>query len=98
MKLSTDFCTIIHSQDDLIDQIFPDVHRQYTNHEWLAEKAIFEAKNVDINELNFLIQHLLPGDLVLYKSIVTVCDANEAVSYSSEFLNSLDLPGMPPHN
>ena len=42
--LLTDFCTIIHSQNDLIDQIFPDVHRQYTNYEWLAERAILAAK------------------------------------------------------
>jgi ATP-dependent DNA helicase PIF1 len=53
---------------------------------------------VDVNELNIKIQHLLPGDLVSYKSIDTVCDATEAVNYSTEFLNSLYLPGKPPHN
>jgi ATP-dependent DNA helicase PIF1 len=50
---------------------------------------------VDVNELNLKIQHLLPGDLVLYKSIDTVCDA---VNYPTEFLNSLDLIDMSPHN
>jgi hypothetical protein len=30
IHLPTDFCTIIDSQDVLIDQIFPYVHRQYT--------------------------------------------------------------------
>jgi ATP-dependent DNA helicase PIF1 len=53
---------------------------------------------VDINESNFKIQHLLPGDLVSYKSIDTVYDATEAVDYPIEYLNSLDLSGMPPHN
>jgi hypothetical protein len=56
------------------------------------------AKNVDINELNLKVQHLLPGDLVSYKSIDTVYDVTEAVNYPTEFLNSLDLPGMPPFN
>jgi hypothetical protein len=58
----------------------------------VAERAILAAKNVDVNELNLKIQHLLSGDLVSYKSIDTVCDATEAVNYPAEFLNSLDLP------
>jgi ATP-dependent DNA helicase PIF1 len=98
LNIPIDFCTIIDSQDALIDQIFPNVHRQHTNHEWLAERAILAEKNVDVNELNLKIQHLLPGDLVSYKSIDTVCDATEAINYPTEFLNSLNLPGMPPHN
>jgi hypothetical protein len=43
-------------------------------------------------------KRILPGDLVSYKSIDTVCDATEAVNYLTEFLYSLDLPGMPLHN
>ncbi|XP_044596944.1 uncharacterized protein LOC123273568, partial [Cotesia glomerata] len=95
VKLSTDFCTIA---DTLIEQIFPDVHTQYINHEWLAERAILAAKNVDVDNLNLKIQMLLPENLVSYKSIDTVCDDSEAVNFPTEFLNSLDLPGMPPHN
>ena len=68
------------------------------NHEWLAERVILQAKNVDVKDLNFKIQQLLPGELVLYKLIDTVCDASEAVIYPTEFLNSLDLPGMSPHH
>jgi hypothetical protein len=71
---------LISAQDALIDQIFPNVHRKYTNHEWLAERVILVAKNVDVNELNLKIQYLLPGDLGSYKSIDTVCDATEAVN------------------
>jgi ATP-dependent DNA helicase PIF1 len=98
IQLPTYFCTIFDSQDALIDQIFPYVHRQYTNHEWLAERTILATKNEDVNELNLKIQYLLPGDLVSYKSIDTVCDATEVLNYPTEFSNSLDLSGMPPHN
>ena len=44
IKLPTDFNTIIHSQADLIEQIFLDVRRQCTNHELLAERAILAGK------------------------------------------------------
>jgi hypothetical protein len=63
IKLPTDFYTIIYSQNALIDQIFPNVHRQHRQ-EWLAERAILVTKNMDVNELNLKIQNLLPGDLV----------------------------------
>ncbi|GBP88950.1 hypothetical protein EVAR_52289_1 [Eumeta japonica] len=56
------------------------------------------SENVDVDNLNLKIQMLLPGNLVSYKSIDTVCDDSEAVNFPTEFLNSLDLPGMPPHN
>jgi len=98
VKLPTDFCTIADSQGTLIEQIFPDVHTQYINHEWLAERAILAAKNVDVDNINLKIQMLLPENLVSYKSIDTVCNDSEAVNFPTEFLNSLDLPGMPPHN
>jgi hypothetical protein len=53
---------------------------------------------VDVNEFNLKIQHLLPEDLVPYKSIDTLCDPTEAVNYPTEILSSLDLPGKPPRN
>jgi len=98
IKLLTDFCTIINSQNYLIDQIFPNIHTQYLKPKWLAKRAILVAKNVNVNVLIFKIQQLLPRDLVSYKSIDKVCDTNETISYPAVFTNSLDLPGMLPHH
>jgi hypothetical protein len=56
IQLPTDFCKIIDSQDVLIDQIFSNVHRQYTNYKWLAETVILAAKNVDVNQLTVVSQ------------------------------------------
>lgn len=97
IKLPTNFCRIISLQNALIDRIFLDVHKQYKNHEWLTQKTILVGKNLDVNDLNFKIQQLLPDDLVSHKSIDEVCDANKAVDYPTKFLNSLDLSSMPLH-
>ncbi|XP_044597828.1 uncharacterized protein LOC123274310, partial [Cotesia glomerata] len=44
IKLANDFCTIIDSQDALIEPIFLDVYTNYINLEWLAERAMLAAK------------------------------------------------------
>jgi hypothetical protein len=49
-----------------------------------GRKSNFSSKNVNVNELNPIfiqIQHLLPGDLMSFQSIGTVCDTTEAVNY-----------------
>ncbi|XP_050064351.1 ATP-dependent DNA helicase pif1-like [Aphis gossypii] len=98
IKLPDNFCTVVQYKNELIQSIFPDIQNNYLNHEWLSQQAILAAKNVDVGEINFQVQQLLPGDLVSFKSIDTVVDENESVNFLIEFLNSLDIPGMPPHN
>lgn len=88
IKFLNEFYTNIDLLDALIDQIFPNVQRQQSNHEGLSEKSILAAKNQDINKINLMIQNLLSEDLVSYKSTIFIL----------QFFNSLDLPGVPSHN
>ncbi|XP_026471532.1 uncharacterized protein LOC113375801 [Ctenocephalides felis] len=67
------------------------------DHEWLQERAILAATNLDVHEINLKIQQILPGYEFTFKLVDTVIDPDEIVNYPVEFLNSLDLPGMPPH-
>ncbi|XP_054710866.1 ATP-dependent DNA helicase pif1-like [Uloborus diversus] len=98
IKLPDDFCTAVETKSKLIESVFPDILNNYLNHNWLCNRAILAARNVDVDEINFQIQQLLPGNLMSFNSIDTVVDENEAVNFPTEFLNSLDIPGMPPHN
>ncbi|GFS84158.1 hypothetical protein TNCV_2365311 [Trichonephila clavipes] len=63
----------------------------------LLTRALLAAKNIDVNTINFTIQHGIPSETTTYKSIDTVENQDEVINYPTEFLNSLDLPGMPPH-
>ena len=81
------------AKDELIKSIFSESRYNYPNYAWLCERAISE--NLDLDALNFKIQQSLSGNEIIFKSINTVVDPNEVVNYPVEFLNSLDLPGMP---
>ncbi|KAJ8871617.1 hypothetical protein PR048_027944 [Dryococelus australis] len=86
---------ITATTDELIHKVSPNIAQNYKSHLWLSERAILAAKNNDA--INFSIQNEIPGEATTYKSIDTVMNRDEVVNYQTEFLNSLDLPGMPPH-
>lgn len=92
------FCQLTQSKAELIQKVFPNVAQNYLFHDWLSERAILAAKNTDVNELNFKIQDDIPGEMRTYKSVDTATNEDDVVNYPPEFLNSLDLPGLPPHN
>ncbi|XP_062817742.1 uncharacterized protein LOC134293597 [Anolis carolinensis] len=92
-----DFCTIVTSVGELIDKVYPNISENFKQHSWLCERAILAAKNDVVHEINKHIQDMIPGSVTEYKSIDTVVDADEAVNFPTEFLNSLNPPGMPSH-
>ncbi|XP_075444603.1 uncharacterized protein LOC142488115 [Ascaphus truei] len=91
------FAHIMTSLTQLINHGYPNIVHNYNNHTWLCERAILAPKNNCVNDINNQIQDMLPGNITEYKSIDTVVDTDEAVNYPTEFLNSLEPPGMPPH-
>ena len=97
IALPHNFCNLVTSKKELVEKVFPDIQTNYKNHDWLSERAILAPKNKDVYKLNNIIQSNIQSEAVTYKSVDTVVEAEEAINYPTEFLNSLDLPGMPPH-
>ncbi|EPB66767.1 hypothetical protein ANCCEY_14141 [Ancylostoma ceylanicum] len=93
-----DFCNMMDSPEELIVKVFPDIGSNFTNHQWLCDRAILAPMNDSVNKINTEIQNQLPGPAATYESIDTVVDSEQAVCYPTEFLNSLEPPGMPPHS
>lgn len=97
ITLPDNFCKIQTSIEDVISTVFPNLKKNYKDHDWLCERAILAPKNENVNKLNERIQMQLPGVTMEYKSIDSVTIENETVNYPIEFLNSMDPIGMPPH-
>ena len=97
IQLPADFCNLVTSKNELIEKVFPNILKNYNNNKWLSERAILAPKNIDVHEINNIVLTKIRDQAVLYKSVDTVLEPNEAINYPSEFLNSIDLSGIPPH-
>ena len=98
------FGNIVQSQQDLITEVYPSIVQQYKfwptfNLGWLSGRAILAPKNDIVEKINYdLLKQIPTGNGYVYKSIDKVIDFAEAVNYPTEFLHTIDLPGLPPHN
>ncbi len=90
--------TLVSSTEELKAKVFPNIAHHYQEHKWLCERAILAPKNIAVNKINEQMLQQVPGDSKIYKSIDTVPDPAQSVNYPTEFLNSLEPPGVPPHS
>lgn len=85
IRLAENFSNMVDTKDELKNSIFPDLRHNSTIQEWLRERAILAAKNLDVDAINLKIQQFLPGNETTFKSIDTVVDPDEVVNYPLEF-------------
>ena len=81
----------------MVEKVFLNIQTNYKIDDWLSGRAVPATKNKDVYELSNIIQSNTKNEDVTYRSVNTVVEADEAVGYPIEFLNSLDLPAMQPH-
>ncbi|XP_014790383.1 uncharacterized protein LOC106883770 [Octopus bimaculoides] len=96
----TTLCSIstnVNTLEELKGKVFPRLHENYQDLNWLCERAILVPKNSMVNAINQQLVQVIPGRLHVYKSIDSIPDTNQAVNYPVEFLNSLEPPRLPPH-
>ncbi|CAI6348264.1 unnamed protein product [Macrosiphum euphorbiae] len=97
IEFPSNFCNIVNSTESLLKNVFPEIQKNYTNHEWCCKRAILAPTNNKVNYINIDISSSLPGESKTYKSIDTVCNPNHTVHYPMEFLHSLEISGLPSH-
>ncbi|XP_050348921.1 uncharacterized protein LOC126772562 [Nymphalis io] len=90
------FCHAVESEDELIEQVFPNMQQNIVDENWLCERTILAPKN-ETTKINKKILAEINTETSVYNSIDTVMSSDDTTSYPVEFLNSLELSGVPSH-
>ncbi|GFR87821.1 ATP-dependent DNA helicase PIF1 [Elysia marginata] len=91
------FVTPAENIDILLDRIYPQIHSNYENHTWLMQRAILAPHNDSVSQINKFLAEKLPTQTHTYIAINSVVDEEQAVQFPVEFLNSIEVSGLPPH-
>ena len=85
-----------NKMEELITSVYATLKEVEPTPQYLAERAILAPRNLDVANINDMVLELLQGETTTYFSADTVAEG-AAELYSSEYLNSLTLSGMPYH-
>jgi ATP-dependent DNA helicase PIF1 len=97
IRISPELGTTVSTNEELCDIIYPNIAENFDDNDWLCERAILAPRNDVVCSINNILLDKLPGERIDYMSIDTVVDQDHAVHYPTEFLNSLEPSGFPPH-
>ncbi|GFR64841.1 ATP-dependent DNA helicase PIF1 [Elysia marginata] len=61
------------------------------------QRAILAPHNDSVGQINKLLAEKLPTQTHTYTAIKSVVDEEQAVQFPVEFLNSIEVSGLPPH-
>jgi hypothetical protein len=81
----------------MVVAIYPQLHEGQVTNEYLRERAILAPRNKEVSLINVMVLSYLPGAQVDFLSADFAEDMEVANTYPSEFLNTLEVSGMPSH-
>jgi hypothetical protein len=85
------------STQQLIQSIFKDLPQHTHDNKWTLERVILAPLNEMVDTINHQILATIPTPDIVYKSFDTTLTTEEAVHFPVEFLNSLNIAGLPQH-
>ena len=81
-----------------MNKVYPNLSHHYKDTKCLYKEIFWPRRMTFLEAINNSSLNKLPGKETIFKSVDSVVDPNSAVQYPTEFLNSLQPPGLPPHN
>ena len=86
--------TLVETAEELIQKVYPSLVPNYTNIDWMCERALLAPTNIVANRINDTIIAKIPGQEHEYLAYDSV-EGEEQLHFSTEFLNSLEPSGTP---
>ena len=87
---------LVKSLSELVGKVFPEIKDGYGDKYYVPHHAILTPKNENVDRINTHVMSLFPGKSRVYKSADNIAE-ELSQTYPTEFLNSLTLSGLPPH-
>jgi len=97
IQLPDNMGAFVSNTTELMSRVYPDLLSNFRNIVWLSERCILAPLNKTTHAINNALVEQLPGDCVEYRSLDSVPDESQAVQFPVEFLNSLEVSGLPSH-
>ncbi|XP_028767101.1 uncharacterized protein LOC114724813 [Neltuma alba] len=97
--LLTNYDNALHA---IVHSTYPDLLHNLASNDYFNDRAILAPTIEMVNQINYYMCSLLPGDSFQFLSCDTVCKADQEIDtvddlYNTEFLNTISCSGMPPH-
>ena len=97
VKIPDEYIFASQSLEEFVRWCYPDIDQPTMS---VAGKAILAPKNSHVDELNQVALSLMQGDIHHFESADSVVHSNtetEAGLFPTEYLNSINASGLPPH-
>jgi ATP-dependent DNA helicase PIF1 len=81
----------------MVVAIYPQLHEGHATNKYLHERAILTPSNKEVSLINMMVLSHLLGTQVNFLSANSAKAMKMSNTYLSEFLNTLEVSGMPSH-
>ena len=88
---------VCNDPEELENKVYNNFHSNMMNREYLEQRAIMSSTNDTIHERNYKFMEKLPGALQISYSRDSCIEENDHTLYDVEFLNRVNVSGLPPH-
>ena len=81
----------------VIGWVFGGLQQRYADVTYMSSRAILSPKNAVVDAINDQVTDEFPGEVTELLSADDTVDGSEALQIPQEYLNTLNVPGFPPH-